>query len=127
RYFHVTGVQTCALPISAEEHRRLGEMCDPSLLEWVVTVGKEATEYLAPAAKARGCQVASFMSAIEAGGFVHKVLDNEAIVLGKGSQGDIYIEEALKILLHDSSDADQLVRQSPSWRAKKDQFFSRFS
>src|SRR5690606_39770558 len=83
RYFHVTGVQTCALPISAEEHRRLGEMCDPSLLEWVVTVGKEATEYLAPAAKARGCQVASFMSAIEAGGFVHKVLDNEAIVLGK--------------------------------------------
>lgn len=42
---------------SAEEHRRIGELCDGVELSWVITVGDEANKYLAPAAKAKGCQV----------------------------------------------------------------------
>jgi UDP-N-acetylmuramoyl-tripeptide--D-alanyl-D-alanine ligase len=108
---------------SADAHRELGEMCDPSLLAWVVTIGDEAEKYLAPAARARGCQVKSFKSAIQAGAFVHQMLEPQAIVLAKGSQGDIYAEEALKILLHTNRYDHLLVRQTPEWLAIKQTFF----
>jgi UDP-N-acetylmuramyl pentapeptide synthase len=111
---------------SAHEHETIGHMCDPALLAWVVTVGDEAEKYMAPAAKARGCQVKSFHSAIEAGAFVRSVLEENAVVLAKGSQGDIYLEEAIKLLLHSTGDDHQLVRQSPTWMATKNEFFSKF-
>lgn len=112
---------------SAKEHELLGHLCDPALLAWVVTVGSEAEKYLAPAAKARGCQVKSFTSAIDAGAFVRSVIDEEAAVLVKGSQGNIYLEEAVKMLLHSTSDDHQLVRQSPAWMERKTQFFQKIS
>jgi len=109
------------------EHQKLGELCDPNMLAWVVTIGEEAEKYLAPAARARGCQVKSFRSALDAGGFVHGVLVEDAIILAKGSQGDIYAEEALKPLLHATIEDHLLVRQSPEWLEKKAEFFSKFS
>ena len=92
-----------------------------------MTIGDEAEKYLAPAAKLRGCQVKSFKSALEAGGFVRSVLDEDAVVLAKGSQGDVYAEEALKVLLHSTDEEHLLVRQSPAWRKLKDDFFSKFA
>lgn len=111
---------------SAIEHEQLGAMCDPNLLSWVITIGDEAEKFLAPAAKARGCQVKSFKSAIDAGGFARSVLERGAAVLVKGSQGGIYGEEAVKVLCVMSED-DELVRQSPEWMKVKDAFFSKFS
>lgn len=108
---------------SQAEHEKLGSMCDPSLLAWVVTVGDEAEKYLAPAAKARGCPVRSFKSAIDAGAFVRKVMEKNAAILAKGSQGGIYLEEAVKILALMTED-DELVRQSPAWLKVKEEFFS---
>lgn len=112
---------------SAHEHEMLGHLCDPSLLSWVITVGDDAEKYLAPAAKAKGCQVKSFKTSIDAGAFARSVLDEGAAVLIKGSQGDIYMEEAVKMLLHATSDDHKLVRQSPAWIAKKNEFFSKFA
>ncbi len=111
---------------SAKEHEILGNMCDPSLLDWVVTVGEQAEKYLAPAAKKRGCQVRSFKTAIDAGSFVHRIIAPGAAVLAKGSQGGIYLEEAVKIIAMMTED-DQLVRQSPQWQKIKADFFSKFS
>lgn len=110
---------------SAEEHQRLGMLCDPSLLSWVITIGDEAEQYLAPAAKARGCQVKSFKSSIDAGGFARSVSEEGAAILVKGSQGDIYAEEAVKVLCLMSEDVE-LVRQSPEWMKIKEKFFSKF-
>lgn len=111
---------------SQVEHEELGKMCDPNQLVWVVTVGKDANNYLAPAAKTRGCQVKSFMSAIEAGGFVNSIIEPGMAILFKGSQGDIYLEEAVKVILHNSKDESQLVRQSEKWMKIKNKFFSKF-
>lgn len=111
---------------SQVEHEELGKMCDPNQLVWVVTVGKDANNYLAPAAKTRGCQVRSFMSAIEAGGFVNSIIEPGMAILFKGSQGDIYLEEAVKVILHNSKDESQLVRQSEKWMKIKNKFFSKF-
>lgn len=112
---------------SAAEHTALGELCDPALLDWVITIGDEAKKYLAEAARKRGCQVRSFDTAVDAGAFALKVLEEEAVVLAKGSQGGIFAEEAVKFLLHDGSDEEQLVRQSPEWTRQKNQLFSKFS
>jgi UDP-N-acetylmuramoyl-tripeptide--D-alanyl-D-alanine ligase len=109
---------------SQAEHEQLGALCDPSLLAWVVTIGDEAEAHLAPAARARGCQVKSFRSAIDAGSFVRSVTEPGAAILAKGSQGDIYAEEAVKVLCMAGEDS-QLVRQSAAWMKTKNNFFSK--
>lgn len=109
---------------SAAEHQALGRLCDPNQLAWVITVGEEAEKYLAPSARQQGCQVKSFKSAIKAGGFVHKVLEPGAAILFKGSQSNIYLEEAVKVVLHSTDEEKHLVRQSPTWLKTKTDFFS---
>ena len=110
---------------SAAEHEKIGRMFHPDIVEWVITIGDDAGKYLAPAAHAQGCQVKSFANAVQAGAFAHSVLDKDALILVKGSQGGVFAEEAVKILLLDQSDASQLVRQSPAWMAHKEEFFER--
>ena len=109
---------------SQVEHEALGKLCDPNGLAWVVTVGEQAEKFLAPAARARGCQVKSFKNAIAAGAFVRSVMEDGAAILFKGSEGGIYLEEAVKVVLHSTSDEVKLVRQSPEWIARKTAFFS---
>jgi len=111
---------------SAAEHAAIGKLCDPNDLAHVVTVGEEAEKYLAPAARANGCHVVSFKTALEAGAYAHKVLEQGAAILFKGSQGGIFLEEAVKIVLHSTDDEDKLVRQSAEWIQTKQAFFSKF-
>lgn len=110
---------------SAQAHEKLGKLCDPGMIEWVVTIGADAQKYLAPAALAKGCQVKSFDSPYLAGGFVHSVLKPGAAVLAKGSQNGVFAEEAVKVLLHSTEDEEKLVRQSEYWLRKKDDQFDR--
>lgn len=112
---------------SEAEHKALGHLCDPNELSWVITVGPQSEKFLAPAAKANGCQVKSFQNALLAGAFVRSVIADGSAVLFKGSQGGIYLEEAVKAVLHSAKDESQLVRQSPDWMIKKNEFFSKFS
>jgi UDP-N-acetylmuramoyl-tripeptide--D-alanyl-D-alanine ligase len=104
---------------SPEAHREVGDYCDPSKLNLVVTIGKDANQYLAPAAAVRGCQVATFINPYKAGNYVGEQLQEGAVVLAKGSQNRVFAEEALKVLLANAGDADKLVRQSPYWRSVK--------
>ena len=106
------------------EHEAIGKLCDPNGLAWVITVGDDAEKYLAPAARARGCQVKSFKNAISAGAFVHSVMEEGGAMLFKGSQAGVFLEEAVKIVLHSTSDEKNLVRQSPEWIARKNAYFS---
>lgn len=110
---------------SAEEHQKVGELCDPAQLTWVVTVGKDANEYIAKVAQAKGCQVKTCKDAIEAGSFVHSVMETGSAILFKGSQGDIFLEEGVKIILHSTEEESQLVRQSPKWLDIKKDFFEK--
>lgn len=110
---------------SPAEHKKIGEMFHPDFVEWVITIGDDAEKYLASAAHAQGCQVKSFKNAVQAGAFAHSVMRQGSVVLVKGSQGDVYAEEAVKILLLDQGDANKLVRQSPAWMATKEEFFER--
>ena len=112
---------------SAAEHEKIGKMCDPTMLSWVITVGAETEKYLAPAAQTRGCQVRCFKDAMSAVPFIIGVLEREqgAAILFKGSQGGIYLEEVVKDMLHSSEDVKDLVRQSLAWMQTKREFFAR--
>ncbi|MDL2363051.1 MAG: Mur ligase family protein [Patescibacteria group bacterium] len=108
---------------SEEEHRIVGEHCDPNKLDVVVTIGDVAAQYLKPTAAAKGCTVQSFMSPYEAGRYVANVMKPGAVILAKGSQNGVFAEEALKLLLQYPSDANKLVRQSPYWLSVKQKQF----
>lgn len=105
--------------LSQKAHDAVGNLCDPQYLDWVVTVGDDAEQFLAPAAKQKGCQVRSFKSPYAAGGFVHSLVKKGSVVLIKGSQNGVFTEEATKVLLHDAADEANLVRQTPTWMEKK--------
>lgn len=112
--------------MSEQAHREVGEMCDPRKLDTVITVGDQANQFLAPAAKARGCQVLTCQTALEAGGLANRLMKRGAVILFKGSQGGIYLEEAIKIILASTDLEDQLVRQDPVWLKRKREFFRQF-
>lgn len=109
--------------MSQRSHEAIGALCDPVQLSHVITVGEQAAQYLAPAARAKGCHVVSVRSPLEAGAYVNKYLEPGAAILFKGSQGNIYLEEAVKMVLHSTDEEEHLVRQSPTWMAKKQKFF----
>lgn len=110
---------------SQMEHETLGRMCDPSLLSWVVVVGQDATQYLGPAARSVGCQVHEAKNAIEAGEFVRSVTGPGSVILVKGSQNGIFLEECTKVLCDMTEDV-KLVRQSQYWLRIKDKYFQKF-
>lgn len=110
---------------SKQAHEEIGNVCDPNLLDMVVTIGQEAEDYLAPVAVARGCQVRCFKSPYDAGAFVRSIIEPDTVVLAKGSQNGVFAEEAVKVLLHTPGDDARLVRQSPEWLQIKQQLLSK--
>ena len=104
-------------------HTEVGGYCNPKKLDLVVTIGREAQENLAPAAKNQGCHVETFVSPYEAGRFVATKLKPGGVVLAKGSQNGVFAEEAVKQLLANQSQARKLVRQTPYWLEVKQRQF----
>ncbi len=109
---------------SAQMHEEIGEYCDPTKLDTVVTIGDQAAQYLAHAALGKGCKVVSFLNPYEAGDWVKDNLQQNAVVLAKGSQNGVFAEEALKTLLAKDSDQKKLVRQSDYWMSVKAKQFT---
>ncbi|MCA9333419.1 hypothetical protein KC963_00035, partial [Candidatus Saccharibacteria bacterium] len=109
---------------SARMHEEIGEYCDPTKLDAVVTVGDQAALYLAHAAAQKGCKVVSFLNPYEAGDWVKDNVKKNAVILAKGSQNGVFAEESLKALLARNSDAKKLVRQSEYWMGVKSQQFT---
>lgn len=110
---------------SQPEHEKIGALCDPDLLAWVVLVGPDSEQYLAPIARQRGCQVHIAPDAIRAGEFVRSITEEGAVILVKGSQNTIYLEECVKILCDMTEDV-KLVRQSDAWMKTKNDYFNRY-
>ncbi len=105
------------------EHKKIGRLCDPAQLDLVVTLGSDANRYLADEAEKNGCLVRKASSPYEAGEIIKKQIQPGALILIKGSQNRVFAEEAIKDILKNPKDADQLVRQSEYWmKIKESQF-----
>ena len=108
---------------SQAAHQEVGALCDPNELDEVVTLGPDANMHLATAAEAQGCKVTRTNSPYEAGKYIRGIIKQNAVVLVKGSQNNVFAEEAIKSLLEDEADVAKLVRQSKSWLAIKSRNF----
>lgn len=95
-------------------------------LDWLVTVGQTANDWLGPAAVAAGLdptRLRTTDSPYAAGRFLQPMLGEGDVVLVKGSQNRVFTEETTRLLLANPADASQLVRQSAAWqRVKRGQF-----
>ena len=115
---------------SQKEHIEIGELCDPSFLSLVVTLGLDANRYTASTAQQKGCKVIKADTPYEAGEIIKEFVNksqSSVTVLCKGSQNGVYAEEAVKILLNNDKDSQYLVRQSDSWLQKKRNAFQKAS
>lgn len=109
----------------AAEYGAIGTLADPALMTWLITVGPETAQYLAPAARQKGCQVRCARNAIEAAEMVRAVSQPRALILLSGSR-DWYLEETVKLLC-DESQSQMLVRQDPELSAAKQAHFEQFA
>ncbi|MBI5127020.1 hypothetical protein HZA76_01015 [Candidatus Roizmanbacteria bacterium] len=64
-----------------------------------------------------------FKTSVEAGDYLRKSLPYRSIILVKGSQNEIFLEEAVKKMLKNRSDERKLCRQNDFWLKKKADFF----
>jgi UDP-N-acetylmuramyl pentapeptide synthase len=110
--------------LAQQAHIDVGNYCESKQLDLVVTLGPEANEFLAPAAEKQGCEVRTATNPYQAADLVKKHLKEEAVILIKGSQNNVYAEETVKRLLANPDDSQLLVRQSRHWMAKKAKNFS---
>lgn len=108
---------------SDTEHEKIGKLCRPDKLDLVITVGAQAKKFIATAAKANGCNVVAFCDPKSAGRYVLDKAKEKSVILFKGSQGGIFLEEAVKINLASENDEKYLVRQSPAWMKQKELLF----
>jgi len=111
--------------ISQAAHKEIGELCNPTKLDIVITIGPDANAHLAPAASNKGCNVKRFDNPYEAGEYLQSKVEPGAVILAKGSQNNVFAEEAVKLLLADPEDAVKLVRQSDFWLNLKHKNFNR--
>jgi UDP-N-acetylmuramoyl-tripeptide--D-alanyl-D-alanine ligase len=100
-------------------HAEIGEALNPKKLDILITTGALANEHLAPAAAKKIKQVFTTKNAQEAGELVRQHAKKRAVVLFKGSQNGVYLEEAVKLMVKDPRDSKRLVRQTPDWLDKK--------
>lgn len=108
---------------SIHHHKEMGQYCEPSKLDLVVTLGSDANEFTASEAIKRGCRVVKAMDAFHAAEIIKDELTPSTVMLAKGSQNGVYAEEAIKLLLRDPVDSEKLVRQNDYWPNKKNKIF----
>lgn len=110
---------------SADAHSDIGNYCDPKELHTLITIGHDANKYLAAVAEKKGCIVEKFDDPYEAGEYLKEIVEQNAVILAKGSQNGVFAEEIIKYILADSKDRTHLVRQSPQWLKIKNKQFNR--
>ncbi|HBG81898.1 TPA: hypothetical protein DDW69_03590 [candidate division CPR2 bacterium] len=110
---------------SKDAHQEIGALvCH--VADILVTVGKDANDFMAEEALKSGLKperLFKFKGAREAGKFLADQVKPGDIVLVKGSQDGIFLEEAVEQILKDKKDIKYLVRQSDFWHVAKDKFF----
>lgn len=93
---------------------------------FIYTVGPQTQEYAIPIFKESNKRIYkdSSKNAVQLGLHLKESLPKDAIILFKGSQNEIFLEEAIKFILLNQSDEKNLCRQSSYWKNIKAQFFN---
>jgi UDP-N-acetylmuramoyl-tripeptide--D-alanyl-D-alanine ligase len=119
---------------SKDEHEAVAE----ELLQkadYIYLVGEETKKYIESLVVSRLSQaqhnqhqikeVMHFENSKKAGEYLAKHLPEHAVVLVKGSQNTIFLEEAIKYMLANAQDEKKLCRQSEYWMNVKKKYFEK--
>ena len=102
---------------SIEDHKSVALQID-NVFDRVYLTGQLTKLYVLPYLS-KVSEKKWFETSQKIGEYLKDNLPEESVILAKGSQNEIFIEEALKPLLRDSKDISFLCRQSPYWLAVK--------
>lgn len=108
------------------EHEQIADIINKIKIKHFFCLGPNTKKYIVPKLIGSIETIRHFKTAIEVGEFLHKTLPYRAIVLVKGSQNEIFLEEAVKKILKNKSDSSKLCRQNDFWLKKKSEYFSTF-
>lgn len=113
---------------SKREHEQVAQALLP-IVDELHCVGNQTLEYVIPLVKnapgrVKPKKIEWYKNAVQAGLHLKESLPQNAILLVKGSQNTIYLEEAIKFLLINSSDVKKLPRQEEYWIKTKKAFFN---
>jgi len=107
--------------MSESGHREVGQTA-AKIADIILTVGQIAGEYLYPVAlhKLNKKVVQKFETAAQAGEYLKTIIGKGDVMLFKGSQNGVFVEEAVKcVMLHPEKASELLVRQGNMWQKKK--------
>jgi UDP-N-acetylmuramoyl-tripeptide--D-alanyl-D-alanine ligase len=101
---------------AAEEHKKIAKRLHTGI-QYLYLVGPMTREYVLPEVKAhsKAKEIEWFPHSKEAGKYIKKNMPKNAIILVKGSQNTIYLEEAIKEFLENRGDSQNLCRQEEAW------------
>ena len=96
------------------EHKIVAEAIKKNA-DYFFCVGELTKKYVLPEIK----NGRWFRNSVELGQYLKTSLPYHSVVLVKGSQNKIFLEEAIKFILLDKKDEKKLCRQSEFWMKKK--------
>lgn len=100
---------------SASVHQEIANLAS-KYFDQVFLVGQEMKRYGLPILqKQLGDKVTHFSNSLEAGTAITKLLKKNDLILVKGSQNTIFLEEAIKIMMAEPSQARQLLCRQSTW------------
>jgi len=92
------------------------------IVDYLYLVGPLTRQYILPVVQqqeTRLLEIRWFDTALRAGEYLENNVPKQSIVLVKGSQNTIFLEEAVKEILRDKTDSNKLCRQDEYWEKVK--------
>jgi len=105
------------------EHKAVASAVNEIKPDILLLIGPLSKEYVFGEVRMEKGKIKWFRTSLLAGEYLKKNLPYRAIVLVKGSQNQIFLEEAIKKILRNKGDEEKLCRQSEFWKNTKGEFF----
>lgn len=104
------------------EHKEVTKFINESV-DYLYCVGPLTRKFVIPNVN-KNIKSEWFSDSQTAGKYILKNMDKNCIILVKGSQNEIFLEEAIKNLLQNKSDVSKLCRQGMYWKRVKTNYFA---
>ena len=102
-----------------QEHKIVAEALKKTGVDYFYCVGELTKKYILPEVSKSVKESQWFENSIKLGEYLKTSLPYHSIVLVKGSQNTIFLEETIKFILKNKKDEKKLCRQSEFWMKKK--------